>query len=135
MTGRPPSKTAQYYRGEYRRRRERALAYLGGCCMKCGAQDKLEFDHIVPEQKGFDLNLYIRCSWSKLKTELDKCQLFCRHHHRAKHGIASLTIDMVSEIKRRLRDNETVASVAQDFPVCRRTIRKIRSGERWASVA
>lgn len=32
----------------YRRERARWIAFLGGCCAKCGTTEELEFDHDVP---------------------------------------------------------------------------------------
>lgn len=119
----------------YHRRRQEAIAYLGGCCASCSATGKLEFDHVVPKDKGFEINLNMRAAFGKLKAELDKCQLLCKNCHRRKHRSSPLTREMVGAIRQRLRTGETAASIAEDFPVAHRAISKIGRGERWADVA
>ena len=119
----------------YHRRRQEAIRYLGGCCALCSATGKLEFDHVVPKDKDFEINLNLRAAFAKLKAELDKCQLLCKSCHRRKHRSSPLTRDMVRAIKKRLHTGETAASIAEDFPVAHRAISSIGRGERWVDVA
>ena len=134
-TERYPVGTPQYYCQAYRGRRERAIRYLGGRCAVCGATENLEFDHMVPVDKGFEINLNMRAGPAKLRAELDKCQLLCKSHHRRKHRSSPLTRDMVGTIKKRLRTGETAVSIAGDFPVAPQAICNIRTGRTWADVA
>jgi hypothetical protein len=56
-----------------------AVDFLGGRCVKCGAIEQLEFDHIDPKTK-----LSHRFwSWKpeRIQAELAKCQLLCRPCH------------------------------------------------------
>lgn len=73
-----PTHASQYYRAK---NRAKALAYLGGKCKSCGTTEKLEFDHINPEDVSFRISQNLAAAWLVLKAELDKCQLLCRTCH------------------------------------------------------
>lgn len=67
-----------------RYRKEQCLAYKGGKCERCGyskCNRALEFHHINPKEKLFEVGDFITNSWEKVKTELDKCQLLCSNCH------------------------------------------------------
>jgi rubredoxin len=71
-----------YHREYYRRRRQEVIDYLGGQCVRCGVRDELQFDHIDPALKSYEL-----CHKLNLRTsleEIDKCQLLCKGHHLEK---------------------------------------------------
>jgi hypothetical protein len=56
-------------------------------CCECGNEDPrvLDFDHLDPSQKEFDIsNAYYKVSWERLKAEIDKCQVLCANCHRIK---------------------------------------------------
>lgn len=67
--------------------RERAIAYLGGCCRICG-YDKwpsaFDFHHLDPRGKDFTISEAMT-SWERIKPELDKCELLCSNCHREVH--------------------------------------------------
>lgn len=70
--------------------REMAVEYKGGKCQQCGYNrciDALEFHHIDPAQKDFNISAkgYTR-SWEKVKIELDKCMILCANCHRELHA-------------------------------------------------
>lgn len=66
-----------------------AIDFLGGCCKSCGTQEDLEFDHVDPSTKSFNLGSHLgRYSLKKLKAELVKCQLLCTACHKVKTGVA-----------------------------------------------
>ena len=69
-------------------RLQEAKDYLGNICWCCGATENLQFDHIDPKTKSFNINA--QDSWEKLIPELDKCQLLCPPCHLKK----TLTIDL-----------------------------------------
>ena len=73
-----------YNRTEYLTNRERALTYLGGKCVRCGATERLEFDHVDSKTKSFSIGKNLNRKWLSLKDELDKCQLLCKPCHQAK---------------------------------------------------
>ena len=55
---------------------------LGNKCVKCGATENLQFDHIDPKTKCFNVNP--QDSWEKTLPELYKCQLLCKPCHTEK---------------------------------------------------
>lgn len=73
----------QYDLARYYRRRAEAISQLGGKCVKCGTASQLEFDHIDPETKSFDLANF-SVSEKRFQEELSKCQLLCRTCHALK---------------------------------------------------
>lgn len=69
------------YQAEYRRkRRDKAIALLGGKCIVCGTTEDLEFNHIDPNTKRFQL-----ATWDGKQSlyweEVLKCNLLCKTHH------------------------------------------------------
>ena len=55
---------------------------LGNKCVKCGTTKNLQFDHIDPKTKCFNVNP--QDSWEKTLHELYKCQLLCGSCHLEK---------------------------------------------------
>ncbi len=72
----------------YKKRKKMAIDYMGGKCQICGyskCEGALSFHHIDPSKKEFTLSG--RClSWSRMKTELDKCILVCLNCHAEIHN-------------------------------------------------
>lgn len=64
---------------------------MGNCCECCGlAYDNsnlslFEFHHIDPKEKKFVWTKLRLKSESKIREELEKCQLLCANCHRLKH--------------------------------------------------
>lgn len=53
---------------------------LGNKCIACGASGtntKLDFDHVNPKTKEFNIGNYLDLGWEQLKPEIMKCQLLC----------------------------------------------------------
>lgn len=75
------SSNATHQREWTRRRRREALGLLGGRCVRCGATENLEFDHIDPATKSFSIGEFGSHSWADILTELKKCQLLCNACH------------------------------------------------------
>lgn len=77
-------------------RRETLLAMLGGRCAQCGSTTDLDFDHIDPRTKVFQLSgAGLDRAWAVILAEAGKCQILCRTDHiektraeffRAEHG-------------------------------------------------
>jgi 5-methylcytosine-specific restriction endonuclease McrA len=65
-------------------RRARLIEMLGGCCVRCGATEDLEFDHIDPSTKVFGVCAGLSKAWDVLVEEATKCQLLCKSCHVAK---------------------------------------------------
>lgn len=73
--------TRRYYRDYHKKRRAALLARLGDRCVSCGSTDDLEFDHIDPELKSFNISRNLTASNVAVQAELAKCQLLCRSCH------------------------------------------------------
>ena len=70
------------------------VEYKGGKCVCCG-YDKcnscLEFHHINPKEKDFNISQRNKRTFEETKKELDKCELVCTICHREIHaGIRKL---------------------------------------------
>ena len=57
------------------------LCMLGGKCVDCGTTKNLQFDHIDPSKKSFNISCVL--SERTLK-ELEKCELRCGNCHLEK---------------------------------------------------
>lgn len=70
--------------------KEMAIHYKGGKCICCEynkCDSALEFHHLDPKEKEFNLGLNgVTRSWEKNKKELDKCVLVCANCHREIHA-------------------------------------------------
>jgi hypothetical protein len=70
------------------KRRAKAIAYLGGRCVDCGADGQFcDFDHVSPATKSFTISDHMSYRWSVLQPELDKCSLRCRPCHVQKTAL------------------------------------------------
>jgi 5-methylcytosine-specific restriction endonuclease McrA len=65
-------------------RRVRLIEMLGGRCVRCGAAEGLEFDHIDPSTKVFAVCAGLSKAWDVLVEEASKTQLLCKPCHVAK---------------------------------------------------
>lgn len=68
--------------------RHEIVLYKGGKCEICGydkCEAALEFHHLNPEEKEFQLSCGNTYSIEKLKKEADKCILVCANCHREIH--------------------------------------------------
>lgn len=76
-------------RARTRKIKNAAVNYKGGKCENCG-YDKyigaLEFHHLDPTKKDFNISHYASKNFEKIKNELDKCKLLCSNCHREVHG-------------------------------------------------
>ena len=71
---------------ERRRRKEKLVKMLGGCCSRCGYNKSitaLSFHHINPKEKLFDLshNGNLLHDWEVVVVEAKKCKLLCLNCH------------------------------------------------------
>lgn len=84
MPFKDPDKRREYFREYYRKKRLEAIHMLGGCCVECGESCDLEFDHIKPIDKKFEIAKLMSYKWSEVVEEVKKCQLLCRSCHEDK---------------------------------------------------
>lgn len=67
----------------------RSVEYKGSKCCLCGYSKyvgALDFHHIDPSKKDFDLSSLRSYTWETVQKELDKCILVCRNCHAEIHG-------------------------------------------------
>lgn len=69
------------------KRKEQCIKYLGSKCMECGYEKSkraLTFHHKDRNKKKFTISQILDHSWSKLKVELEQCDLLCFNCHMEK---------------------------------------------------
>lgn len=72
----------QYMQTRRKERRNKLIQMAGGECIKCTSQKELEFDHIDPSTKSFQLDARgMDKSWNTILKEFEKCQLLCKNCH------------------------------------------------------
>lgn len=73
-----------YQGSKYREWRKSTIEKLGGRCVVCGITEGLEIDHIDSSTKLYNPS----CLYSRRKevidSELEKCHLLCKKHHKLK---------------------------------------------------
>ena len=77
-------KIGEYKREQRKERKAYCIEYLGGKCVKCGATERLEFDHIDRTTKKYNITRKVDRTFDILKEELNKCQLLCYDCHKVK---------------------------------------------------
>lgn len=134
------SNLKDYQRKWIARRRSKWIEE-NGPCVKCGSYNNLEVDHVNPEEKEYNISQI----WSRKEEirdkELAKCQVLCHDCHKEKskkdlslslsgtsNPAAKLTLEQIESIR---NSTDKVANLAKEYNVHKRTIYKIRSGERW----
>ena len=73
-----------------RRVKEKAVAYLGGKCLRCSYNKclrALSFHHRDAPNKEFTISQWAHLGWEKIEKELDKCDLLCANCHMEVHEI------------------------------------------------
>lgn len=73
-----------YMRDRYARVRAETIARLGGKCVRCGAADELQFDHVDPKLKFKNLTVLFYKSADLFEAEIIKCQMLCEACHKEK---------------------------------------------------
>ena len=66
----------------------KSIKYKGGKCLKCGynkCSRSLDFHHLDPLKKDFNISDGKTHNFEKLKPELDKCILICSNCHGELH--------------------------------------------------
>lgn len=138
----------EYNRARWERRRRCLIEMLGGCCVHCGTTESLEFDHIDPATKSFDISRRPLSPWKSLVREAQKCQLLCRpcHIERSRtqigvalrgeaNGAAMLTEDDVRAIRAEYQMGKFgYVRLAHRYGVNKSTIRRIVLRESWGHV-
>lgn len=84
MAASDPNYMKEYMKKRRLERRQKLIDLLGGKCIRCGATENLEFDHIKPKKKEFDIANAKDSPEKVLMKEVKKCQLLCRPCHMSK---------------------------------------------------
>jgi len=71
----------KYMKKRWSNRRQEAIEYLGGKCVKCGSTEELEFDHLSKTSKEFTLADFGSKNEEDFHKELKKCRLLCKPCH------------------------------------------------------
>ena len=74
----------KYHLKRYYRIRQEAIERLGGKCVKCGSKERLQFDHINPKNKKYEVSLLLSLPLKEFWKEIKKCQVLCRECHSIK---------------------------------------------------
>lgn len=75
----------EYQKLRYKKRRDEAIASLGGKCAHCSSVNNLELDHIDASTKTYEIGKIIGGgSKAKVEAELAKCQVLCKDCHITK---------------------------------------------------
>lgn len=90
----------EHGKAKYRRRRNAAIAFLGGKCVDCSSTQRLEFDHKDPKQKSFNLAHRLTSMRQELlDVEIAKCVLRCNSCHQIKTGSQNLeSVDILGDL-------------------------------------
>ena len=81
----------EYMKARYRRRRNTAIERLGGICVDCGSSQRLEFDHVDPSLKEFNIGqCFTSMSKERLDQEVDKCVLRCIGCHSTRTAVQKI---------------------------------------------
>lgn len=83
-------------------RKERMVAYKGGRCQICGYAKclrALEFHHIDPETKEFNIAGSHLRRWDVVQAELEKCILVCANcHAEIDDGVTQIPPDVAAPV-------------------------------------
>ena len=130
--------TREYMKKYHADRTRRAQAILGGKCARCGATDRLQFDHVDPSTKTRQVSILLREAWSKVLKELAKCQLLCGKCHRQKtksnqESHEKLSVEKAAEIRERYKaEAVSQRQLASEYDVHQSIIWGVLNGTRWA---
>lgn len=136
-----PRCAADTTRSEVKQRKlDEAKAHLGGACIVCGLMDNLQFDHVDPATKLFDVTKGTERRREVFWSEVDKCQLLCKPHHEEKstlersnvhETLRELDVKYIRELRRL---GYSQPAIAREFQVSQMTISNVVRRKTWAHV-
>jgi hypothetical protein len=80
---------SKYTHESGKKKRKKALEYLGNKCVYCEYNKydcSIEIHHLNPEEKDTAFSSMRNWSWKRLEKELQKCVLLCKNCHAALHN-------------------------------------------------
>lgn len=139
---------AEFQRTQKLRRITKATALLGGHCVVCLTTDNLQFDHVDPTTKLFNIGSGSKnVSEKRFWAEVAKCQLLCLPHHEEKgktdgsqtfygesNGRAKLRELDVKYIRKLHELGHTQVAIAKEFGVSNAAVHLILAGKTWKHV-
>lgn len=141
--------TNQNRRDRKARRMQEATKLLGGSCVVCGSVENIQFDHVDPATKLWNISDGAwKASEKAFWAEVAKCQLLCKPCHKAKtkaegwlgaKGEKQLSAKLreldVKYIRELYRLGHSKAAIAEELNVATPTVHKILTGQTWKHVA
>ncbi len=76
--------------------KQRMVDVVNGSCLICGYDGyigALEFHHVNPATKSFEVNSRCKRSWDAIIEEIAKCVLLCSNCHKEVHAGVTLLTD------------------------------------------
>lgn len=140
-----------YNQKRYHILKRKYVELLGGKCIFCGEThiSKLQFDHIDPYEKSFNLGTKITYPEKYVLEELKKCQILCKKCHDEKNKIdgsinknkakgervntTKLTSNQVLQIREDLKNINTNV-LSKKYSVSTSCIRQIRQRRTWKHI-
>jgi len=138
----------EYHQKYYAERKKEYVRILGGCCVKCGSTENLQFDHIEKDSREFVIAKIMKRKRAFVLQELKKCQLLCDTCHRKKSiieksyvggrlkgeksNLSKLKEKDVIDIRKRLAQGETCSAISKRYSVTRANIGFIKRRISWA---
>lgn len=135
----------KYERDRWEKRYPEALRTLGGRCVECGTTEDLQFDHVDPATKLFNISEGATRNENLFWDEVAKCQLLCVPHHKDKTASdGHIWLEGTNNTNNKLRDLDVLyirelyrlghsqRAIAREFGVARQTIMSILNGETWS---
>jgi hypothetical protein len=140
----------EYSREYYHKCKKELICQLGGKCVKCGELENLQFDHINPDDKSFDIGKLLNYSKERVKEELIKCQLLCKRCHDKKSlnegsfkknkGLGDtahntvLNEAQVKVVKGKLLLGISMAEISRECGIRYESVKTIKYGTAWKHV-
>lgn len=116
-------------------------AMIGGMCWKCMSTENLEFDHIDPSTKCFEISGVYASLYSytedQMIEELRKCQLLCHKCHAKKTTVENRKLDpiQIRYIRKLYKSGKwTMSNIAERFKVDDSTISNIINRKTYSDV-
>ena len=115
--------SGKYYSAKLKKQ---AVEYKGGKCEICGYDKSisaLDFHHIDPTEKEFEISRMLKGTFNTIKSELDKCMLLCANCHREIH---STDYDhIIYEYERLIKKHDNGQQIAPKKIITSKNLKKI----------
>lgn len=124
----------------YHKRRSEFIELLGGKCVDCGTTEDLQFDHVNPIDKSFDVGSRLSYAYETVLAGVKKCVLRCKRCHNVKtnlHGDTlsfKITKEQADSIRNLYKSGRyTQSQLAGMFNIAQNTVSAIVLNKRWVN--